>query len=68
MVLQVLESWVQNPDALTKKQQADAGTYAFSVTAELPPVTPPQNHFSIIIRQQPTENVVDAAFGSLGAA
>eukprot|EP00434_Breviolum_minutum_P008476 symbB.v1.2.007479.t1/scaffold410.1/size210127/6 len=42
------------------------GTYAFSVTAELPPVTPPQNHFSIIIRQQPTENVVDAAFGLPG--
>eukprot|EP00913_Durusdinium_trenchii_P002624 g2430.t1 len=43
-----------------------SGTYAFSVHGDLPTVTPPQNDFSMIIRQVPTEQVADAAFGVPG--
>ena len=52
--------------SFTLEELSSPGTYAFSVQAVLPVSTPPQNQFSIILRQQPTETVVDAAFGLAG--
>eukprot|EP00930_Biecheleria_cincta_P001431 TRINITY_DN102575_c0_g1_i1.p1 TRINITY_DN102575_c0_g1~~TRINITY_DN102575_c0_g1_i1.p1 ORF type:complete len:3349 (+),score=445.13 TRINITY_DN102575_c0_g1_i1:84-10130(+) len=41
-------------------------TYAFTVSGRLPAETPEPNLFSIIVRQQSNEQIVDAAFGLAG--
>ncbi|CAJ1405442.1 unnamed protein product [Effrenium voratum] len=42
------------------------GTYAFTVQGDLPAQTPVENSFSVLLKRQPTEHVVDAAFGLPG--
>jgi len=49
------------PLQLTLTQTLAVGTYAFAVEADLPPQTPEENTFNVIIRDK-DDNVVDAAY------
>jgi hypothetical protein len=56
---------IDDPLELILSQTLTVGSYAFAINADIPAQTPPDNTFSIIIKNQDNQ-VVDAAYGMAG--
>jgi len=56
---------IDDPLQLQLQEPLTRGTYAFAITADLPPQTPEVNTFNIIIQDQ-YNKVVDSAYGVIG--